>query len=328
MPSFKFARTPRGVALGFLLIGSIFVVFWVWDSLSWHARGMILAAYGVTALAVGLIPALRTRGLLKSGAPAQGMVVDVEEETSQDHDDHTTSTTYYPVVQFTTADGRTMKFTSAVGYGSEPPLGDAVPVRYRPNDPEQAEIDRAITWMLPAAFGLLGGLGLLVAAVVVYTEEPQIVPAAVNNLDDTMTEEPVPELRPPPPEVVTGRIGDRLTVRGQSGSAQLEIAVVQLRFSTGDQIDQPEHGLYMGAYVKAHALSDEQDALDIYALVDGHHHDADAIISSTTFEPSLDIRPFNEGERAAGWLVFDVPARHGQLVLRDLDEHKVAVWTY
>jgi hypothetical protein len=31
---------------------------------------------------------------------------------------------------------------------------------------------------------------------------------------------------------------------------------------------------------------------------------------------------------AAGWVVFDVPARHGQLVLRNADLHKVAVWTY
>ena len=34
-------------------------------------------------------------------------------------------------------------------------------------------------------------------------------------------------------------------------------------------------------------------------------------------------------ERTAGWLVFDVPARHGRLVLRDIvDEHQLAVWKY
>jgi hypothetical protein len=38
--------------------------------------------------------------------------------------------------------------------------------------------------------------------------------------------------------------------------------------------------------------------------------------------------PFNNGERASGWLLFDVPARHGQLVLRNLDEQKVGVWIY
>jgi hypothetical protein len=30
----------------------------------------------------------------------------------------------------------------------------------------------------------------------------------------------------------------------------------------------------------------------------------------------------------SGWLVFDVPDRHGQLELRDLDEHTVGAWTY
>jgi hypothetical protein len=54
-------------------------------------------------------------------------------------------TTYSPVVRFTTVEGRTVEFTSAVGYSRSPDIGGAVPVRYRPNDPEQAEIDRATT---------------------------------------------------------------------------------------------------------------------------------------------------------------------------------------
>src|SRR5262245_44065704 len=69
---------PRTRVLSFLVIGSVFVVYWKWHSLSWLARGMILAAYGVVCLGAGLIPALRARGLLKSGAQAQGTVVDVE----------------------------------------------------------------------------------------------------------------------------------------------------------------------------------------------------------------------------------------------------------
>jgi hypothetical protein len=76
------------------------------------------------------------------------------------------------------------------------------------------------------------------------------------------------------------------------------------------------------------ALSDEQDALDIYALVGGRHYDGDALTISTGFEPPLEVLPFDKGERAAGWLVYDVPARHGRLVLRNLGEHRVAAWTY
>ena len=157
---------PRTCVLGFLVIGSVFVAFWEWDSLSWHARGMILAAYGVVCLGAGLIPALRTRGLLKSGAQAQGTVVGVEKGTSSGQYG---GSTYNPVVRFTAADGRTVEFTSAVGYSRSPDIGGAVPVRYRRGDPEQAEIDRATIWLIPAAFGLVGGLGLLVAAVIVYS---------------------------------------------------------------------------------------------------------------------------------------------------------------
>ena len=159
--------------LGFLVIGSVLVVFWKWDSFSWHARGMILAAYSVVCLGAGLIPALRTRGLLESGAQAQGTVVDVKKGTSsgQYSSGQYGGSTYNPVVRFTAADGRTVEFKSAVGYSRSPDIGGAVPVRYRPGDPEQAEIDRATMWMIPAAFGLVGGLGLLVAAAIVYSSQ-------------------------------------------------------------------------------------------------------------------------------------------------------------
>jgi len=36
------------------------------------------------------------------------------------------------------------------------------------DDPQQADVDSAVTWLLPAAIGSLFGLGLLVAGVVVY----------------------------------------------------------------------------------------------------------------------------------------------------------------
>ena len=166
--SFNF-RSPRANVLCFLAIGSAIAVIWMWHSLSWHARGIILAVYGVACLGAGLIPAVRTRGLLKSGAQAQGTVVGAERSTSHGYDQTSPTTyTYNPVVRFTTADGGTVEFTSAVGYSYSPHIGSTVSVRYRPDDPEQAEIANATTWMLPAAFGLAGGLGLLVAGVVVY----------------------------------------------------------------------------------------------------------------------------------------------------------------
>jgi hypothetical protein len=143
----------------------------MWSSLGRHAQGMILAASGVVCLAAGLIPAWRARGLLQSGIQAQGTVVDVEKDTGGRG-----GPTYSPVVQFTTLEGRTVQFTSAVGTSRSPELGGVVPVRYRFDHPEQAEIDRSTTWMLPAAFGLAGGLALLVAAVIVYSSNASTAP--------------------------------------------------------------------------------------------------------------------------------------------------------
>lgn len=159
-----FARSPRARVLVLLLLGSAFVVSWKWNSLSAHARGLILAAYGVTLLGFLLIPAFRTRGLLKSGAMARGTVVGAEEDRDDD------GTTYNPVVRFTTADGRTVEFTSVVGYSRKPDIGGAVDVRYLADDPEQAEIDRAAMWLLPAAVSVLSGLGLVVAGAVLYAD--------------------------------------------------------------------------------------------------------------------------------------------------------------
>jgi hypothetical protein len=190
--------------LSALLIANAVLLSLIWDSLSVPARGMILTAYGVTVLGFGLVPELRTtRELLKSGARTQGTVVGAEEERGEVND---RPTTYCPVVRFTTADGRTVEFTSDVGFGHRPKIGRAVPVRYPGDAPEQAKIDRAYTWMVPVAAWLLVGLGLLVAAVNVFTDEPQVAPAAeesqvaptvVNSPDDSVTGEPVPMGRQP-----------------------------------------------------------------------------------------------------------------------------------
>jgi hypothetical protein len=105
-----------------------------------------------------------------------------------------------------------------------------------------------------------------------------------------------------------------------------------VKFSTGDEFEQPEHGLFMGAYVQVRALADEQDTisvLEMFALVGGHRYAGDVISDLRAFDPPLDYVFLDNGQRAAGWLVFDVPARHGRLVLGDImDEHQLAEWKY
>ena len=325
------AAVGLGVSLG------VVVLLWsgVLDSLAPTTRAMILVAAGVTLLGVVLPLQLRTRTLLKHGVKVQGTVVDVEEKTGSGGSDNLPSRTYHPVVEFTTTDGRTVAFTSGLGFsGRQPRIGGAVPVRYHHDDPEQAEIDRAYIWMVPAAPPLLAGVGLLVAAVVAFTDEPQVAPAAeesqvaptvVDSPDASVPEEPVP-IEPPPAKVATGRIGDTLTVTDRTGKAQLEITVTRVAFSTGHQATR----YYMGVHVEAHALADEQHLI-LAALVDGHYYDELALVSSAGLQPMLgvDELSLHQGQRVAGWLELDVPGRHGQLVLRDETlQHKVAVWTY
>jgi hypothetical protein len=187
-------------------------------------------------------------------------------------------------------------------------------------------------WVLPAASGVLGGVALLVAGVTVYAA-PQVAPAVVDTVAGTESSDPAPtvagtessdpapELRPPPPKVATGRVGDKLTV----DDAQLEVTVTRVKFIRGDAFNQ--HGLYLGAYVKAHALADDQFLVNFYARVRGHLYDQ-ANTNLLAFDPPIGGVLLNKGERAVGWLVFDVPARQGQLVLRNLEEQTVGVWKY
>lgn len=141
------------------------VAFATWPILGWHGRGLVLALLGAATVPVLVFPPLRIGALLRSGTRVQGTVVGVKPISDDE------GTEYHPVVQFTTVDGRPVVFTGSVGHVFAPMVGRAVPVRYRPDDPDRAEVDRPMTWMmvgLAIAAGLLAGLGLLVAAVVVY----------------------------------------------------------------------------------------------------------------------------------------------------------------
>jgi hypothetical protein len=177
MRQVKLPADPRLAWAFVLLLGIVFVTVWAWGALGWHARGMLLAAYGAAVALVLLLPALGTRARLKAGVSAQGTVVGVEKRISSAGigtwaPTFVPNTLYHPRVRFTTPDGRTVVFTSALGSpDSEPERGRPVPVRYHPDNPEQAQVDSPWAWVVPGALGLLGGLGLLVAGVVVYFQE-------------------------------------------------------------------------------------------------------------------------------------------------------------
>ncbi len=171
-------------------------------------------------------------------------------------------------------------------------------------------------------------VGGTIACTISLGSKRQVVRTVVDNLEGSVHFVPAtvwPVTRPTTP---TGRIGDTLTVYDGVGNAQLEATVTRLKFSAGDEFDRPQHGLYMGAHVKLRALADGQDLIEFTALVGGRSYRGDVITGSTEFDPLLDPVSLNRGEQASGWVVFDVPARHGQLVMRDLDGHQIGVWKY
>jgi hypothetical protein len=124
----------------------------------------VFSLFGIAMLAGGLFAYQHTRSFLATAARAEGTVVEVIHQRSSD------SSTYKPVVQFATADGRQVEFTSSVG--SNPPAyskGAKVEVLYQPSSPEQARINGFLDlWLLPAILGGMGAVFTLIGVVVFF----------------------------------------------------------------------------------------------------------------------------------------------------------------
>jgi len=76
---------------------------------------------------------------------------------------------YRLVVSFATGDGARIRFRSVASYGRPPyAVGSPVPVRYRPEQPTRARVDRRMESVVPlmlwsAAVLLIGTLGIAIA---------------------------------------------------------------------------------------------------------------------------------------------------------------------
>ena len=104
-----------------------------------------------------------TRIFLNGAEHARGSVVDLVARQSTDSDGNS-STMYYPVVEFTTADGQAIRYQSSTG--SNPAaqhVGDSVDMVYAPGDPQNARINSFTDlWLMPL---ILLGFGALFALV-------------------------------------------------------------------------------------------------------------------------------------------------------------------
>jgi hypothetical protein len=115
---------------------------------------------GLGALAAGLIWGSKRFQLHKNGVPVKGVVVELARSSSTETVDGRTrrTTSIYPLVEFTPADGRPRRFQGSTGSSSpDYAVGQSVDVIYHREDPDQAQLaDFTQFWLGPAAITVFG----------------------------------------------------------------------------------------------------------------------------------------------------------------------------
>ncbi|MAL17016.1 MAG: hypothetical protein CL670_08175 [Balneola sp.] len=129
--------------------------------------GPIFTLVGLGVVALGIYLGVERYHFLETAVPASGVVVDLEERSSDD------GYTYYPIVEYSPAGTfKAIRFTHDVG--SSPPSyrrGEHVEVLHQPDNPNEAIIDKGIfNWAISIfviLFGLLfasAGVGASISA--------------------------------------------------------------------------------------------------------------------------------------------------------------------
>ena len=125
-----------------------------WTRTGWVTIvGFGFSIIGAVFATLALRHVARRRAFLRGSRAAMGVVVGFDERRDREEPG------YFPIVRFTTESGREVKFLSEAG-SSHPSsqVGDAVPIRYRPDVPERAEIDSFMgLWGLAIVFAALSG---------------------------------------------------------------------------------------------------------------------------------------------------------------------------
>lgn len=95
---------------------------------------------------------LHTMRFVQRAETATGTVIDVSQKTDSEG-----AVAFYPVVRFTTAEGRTVEFVSSSGSSSSGSVGDRVEVLYDPDHPQDAQLSGFFDlWLWPLVLGPLG----------------------------------------------------------------------------------------------------------------------------------------------------------------------------
>jgi hypothetical protein len=124
--------------------------------------GGLFAAVGAATSIVGARTWTRTREFLRGARTVPGVVVGLVEHQEGGED------WFFPRVRFTTSEGAEITFESGMGAsGPTPRVGEAVAVRYRPEQPLRAEIESFLAlWGTTVVLAGLGATFLLVGCAV------------------------------------------------------------------------------------------------------------------------------------------------------------------
>jgi hypothetical protein len=168
------------------------------------------------------------------------------------------------------------------------------------------------------------------------TATPTTAPATPTSEEPVTTEEPTTEPASNQPPVA--RVGETLQMTNGVGDVVAEITVGGptspshhdgVRFSTGDEFNEPEHGLFLGVWVKVKAMDDGIDTpgSELHVAQRGAHYESGACCPEG-FKPDLGYKTLSSGETAQGWVVFDVAGRHGEVVITDFESKRLGAWKF
>ncbi|MFQ3664373.1 MAG: DUF3592 domain-containing protein [Chloroflexaceae bacterium] len=125
------------------------------SSSSTNVVELLTLLLGMTFLLAGLWLLFQTLAFLSSARQTIAMVVELERSLDED--------TYYPIVEFTTADGVTLR--AKIPIASKPPrqIGDMVPILYNSRQPEDIRENTFMgMWVFPS---LTIGAGVLITLI-------------------------------------------------------------------------------------------------------------------------------------------------------------------
>ena len=128
----------------------------------------VIAGLGVTA--IGAILLARARAFLRRATTARGRYVGATWGDSASDLTVTPRRTAYPLVEFQTAGGQTIRFEARTGTPwAGQKAGRPVEVVYDPQNPQHAVVNSFVELWLPALIFLTVGLSLIAAAAAVAT---------------------------------------------------------------------------------------------------------------------------------------------------------------